>query len=81
MTPKEEATIDEHFKYLEKALADNKLILAGRCSDKAFGIVVFRAESQKEAENFMKNDPAVKKKVMTAELHPFRIALIEKNAI
>jgi len=56
MTPKEEATIDEHFKYLEKTLADNKLILAGRCSDIAFGIIIFRAKSQKEAENFMRND-------------------------
>jgi hypothetical protein len=31
------------------------------------------------AEEFMKNDPAVKNGVMTAELHPFRISLIEKN--
>ena len=40
-----------------------------------FGIVVFGARDRQEAEGFMKNDPAVKKGIMTAELHKFRIAL------
>ena len=44
-----------------------------------FGIVIFRAKSEKKADEFMKNDPAVTKGVMTAEMHPFLIALIEKS--
>jgi uncharacterized protein YciI len=79
LSAKEEAIIDEHFDYLKKGLAGKKLILAGPCLDGEFGLVIFRAASKEEAENFMKNDPAVKKGVMTAEMHPFRIALIEKN--
>jgi uncharacterized protein YciI len=47
--------------------------------DKAFGIVVFQASSEEEAQEYMKNDPAVKKGIMTAELHPFRISLLQKD--
>jgi uncharacterized protein YciI len=60
-------------------LAEGKLTLAGRCVNAEFGIVIFRAESERQADKFMKNDPAVKKGVMTAEMHPFLIALTEKN--
>ena len=46
-----------HFERLQKALAKDKLILAGPCLDGEFGIVVFRAQSREEAEEFVKNDP------------------------
>lgn len=78
MSSEEEAIVDEHFERLKLVLADGKLVLAGPCLDGAFGIVVFRAESEKEAEKFVRNDPAVKKGIMNAELHPFRVSLIEK---
>ena len=79
MSSEEEAVVEDHFNRLRKALAEGKLILAGPCLDGEFGIVVFRAQSGEEAEKFMKNDPAVKKGIMTAELHPFRVSLIEKT--
>jgi uncharacterized protein YciI len=79
MTPRERVIIDEHFEYLRRRLNEGKLVLAGRCLEGEFGIVIFNAESEKEAMEFMENDPAVKKRIMTAELHPFRIALIQKN--
>jgi uncharacterized protein YciI len=78
MSPREEAVVDEHFEYLKKALAKGKLFLAGRCVNGEFGIVILYAEDERQAHEFMKNDPAVKKGVMTAELHPFRIALIKE---
>jgi uncharacterized protein YciI len=81
MSSKEKAIIDEHFEYLRKALAEGKLFLAGRCLNGEFGIVIFRAESERQAMRFMKNDPAIKKGVMTAELHPFRIALMGKSLL
>jgi uncharacterized protein YciI len=77
-TRTEEKTINEHFDYLKKKLDEGKLILAGRCQQGEFGIVIFRAGSKKEAESFVNNDPAVKGKVMSAEMHPFSIALNEK---
>jgi len=75
----EEAIMEEHFDRLKKALAERKLVFAGPCEDRAFGIVVFRANSKEEAENFMRNDPAVKQGAMTAELHPFHVSLAEKR--
>jgi len=79
MSIDEEEIVNEHFEYLKRGLAGRKLILAGRCLDGEFGIVVFRAKSKEEAEEFMKNDPAVKNGIMTAQLYPFRVALIEKS--
>jgi uncharacterized protein YciI len=79
MTPDEEAIVDEHFEYLKNRLNEGKLVLAGRCVEGEFGYVIFKAESEKQAAEFMRNDPAIKKRLMTAELHPFRIALMEKN--
>ena len=79
MSPQDEAIIDTHFEYLKKTLAKGKLTLAGRCVGGEFGIVIFQAESEEQAEDFMKNDPAVKKGVMTADLHPFRIALVRTS--
>jgi uncharacterized protein YciI len=69
-----------HFAYLQKALEDGKLIIAGRTDepyDKTIGIAVFYAHDEKDAEDFMKNDPAVKLGVMNASLHPFRLALLK----
>lgn len=77
-TPKEEKAINEHFDYLKKKLDEGKLILAGRCQQGEFGIVIFHASSEKEAESFLDNDPAVKGKVMSAEMHPFLVALTGK---
>jgi len=75
-TPEEEARLGEHFAYLERALEDGKLILAGPCLDGEFGVVVFRASTQEAALEFMQSDPAVRYGLMTAELHAFRVSLM-----
>jgi uncharacterized protein len=41
--------------------------------------VVFEAKDQEDALEFMNADPAVLAGVMTAELHPFSVALARKN--
>jgi uncharacterized protein YciI len=79
LSPADEAVVEKHFDRLKKALADCKLIFAGPCEDKAFGVVVFRAQSSEDAEKFMKDDPAVEHGIMTAELHPFHVSLAEKR--
>ena len=43
------------------------------------GLVIFYAKDDKEALQFMMDDPAVKNKIMLAKAHPYGIALI--NAI
>ena len=76
-TPEEEARLGEHFEHLQKALAEGKLILAGPCVDGEFGVVVFRAATDDEALEFIQSDPAVRHGLMTAELHPFRVSLLD----
>ncbi len=78
-SPEEDSVLSSHFEYLQRALDDGKLVLAGPCEDAAFGIVLFKAPTEQEAAEFMSNDPAVKGKLMTAALHPFRISLVEKR--
>ena len=69
--------IADHFQYLKDKLEIGELILAGPCEDQAFGIVIFRAESESKARLFMENDPAILRGLMTAELHAFKVSLIQ----
>lgn len=73
----EERVMSEHFAYLQRALRDGQLILAGPCVDAAFGIVIYRAGSLEEAQRFMEADPAIQHGLMTADLHEYRISLLE----
>jgi len=82
-TAKEEAIIDRHFARLQELLKDGKLILAGKTDgldERTFGIVIFEADSQEEAEQVMKDDPAVAEGIMRAELFPYRVALIKGSS-
>jgi len=72
----EEERLGEHFEYLQRALEEGMLILAGPCLDGEFGVVVFRAPTEQAAVEFMEGDPAVKQGLMTAELFPFRVSLM-----
>jgi uncharacterized protein len=77
-TDKDHEAIAEHFSYLQNALKEGKLIIAGRTDepfDRTLGIAVFYAADEKEARMFVENDPAVVKGVMKATVHPFRLAL------
>jgi len=80
-TKRDNEIVREHFERLEDDTESGKVILAGRTlnSDSTqFGIVIFKAKDEKEAEQYMNDDPAVKNKIMTAELFPFMTALIRK---
>ena len=72
----EEKRLGEHFEYLQRALKEGRLILAGPCLDGEFGVVVFGAPTERAAVEFMEGDPAVKHGLMTAELHAFRVSLL-----
>jgi uncharacterized protein YciI len=75
--------VEEHFERLKKMLAGGTLVLAGRTlnqDESAFGIVIFEAASEKEARRIMEGDPAVREGIMTAELFPYRVALIRAEA-
>ena len=77
-TKEDNAALHRHFIRFQEAVKSGQLILAGRTKepgDKTFGIAIFRASDEAAARKFMESDPAVVAKLMTAELHPFFVAL------
>lgn len=81
-TKEDHAVAQRHFERLKAAAERGPVILAGRtdeAADKTFGIVIFEAPDTAAARTFMENDPAVKSGLMTAELHPYMIAVQRSN--
>jgi uncharacterized protein YciI len=81
-TKDDEMALSRHFTRFKLAIEKGELILAGRTmepGDKTFGIAIFEAPDEKAARSFMESDPAVVAGLMTAELHPFAVALQRKN--
>ena len=75
-TPEEEVILNEHLTYLQEAATRGVVLLAGPCLDGTFGLVVFRAENESIAQQFMFDDPAVKANLMVAELHLFSVSVV-----
>jgi len=81
-TKQDNEVLERHFARFQEAAKSGQLILAGRTSepgDKTFGIAIFAASDEAAARKFMQADPAVAGGLMTAELHPFAVALERKN--
>jgi uncharacterized protein YciI len=80
-TPEEAEVIEQHAAYVGDLTERGVVQLAGRTLNtdpSAFGIVIFRAESEQAARTIMQQDPAVKHGVMAAELFPYRISFAGK---
>jgi|ERR1043166_2453529 uncharacterized protein YciI len=81
-TEQDKSAVDRHFNRLKEGVKSGQVILAGRTQetgDKTFGIAIFESVDETAAREFMNADPAVVAGVMTAELHPFGVALERKN--
>jgi uncharacterized protein len=81
-TKEDNTALARHFARFQHAVETGQLILAGRTrepGDKTFGIAVFEANDEATAREFMESDPAVVAGLMTAELHPFSVALQRKS--
>ncbi len=77
----EAKVIGEHVAHLEKLVEGGTALMAGRtlnADESTFGIVVLVAESEAQAAELVREDPAVKHGVMRAELFPYRVALWSK---
>lgn len=79
-------TVCAMIDYLEKLSLDGKVHMAGRTNYKynhpsQFGIVLLEVSSEKEAIEIMRNDPAVKSKLMSAEIHPINIPVGNKQLL
>jgi uncharacterized protein YciI len=81
-TKEDNAVLERHFARLQEASKSGQLILAGRTKEpgeKTFGIAIFKASDEAAARAFMEADPTVSAGLMTAELHPFAVALEHRN--
>jgi len=80
-TEAEKQTAQLHFAYLDQAAKDGVVILAGRAQD-GIGpaIVVFEAESDEAAKQFLERDPFMADGLMTGSLHPYRVAVSRERA-
>jgi uncharacterized protein YciI len=81
-TQKENEAVGRHFARLKEAAAAGRVIFAGKTNeplDATFGLVVFEAESEEAARQFMESDPAVTAGVMSATLHPYALAIQRKQ--
>ncbi|WP_243311100.1 YciI family protein [Fundidesulfovibrio agrisoli] len=71
MTPEEQAVMEAHGAHCHALAAQGRVVLLGVCPDGAYGVMVFRAESEEEARRFFDEDPAVQAGVVQPELRPF----------
>ena len=81
-TAEDKNALHRHFVRFQEAIKTGQLILAGRTyepGDKTFGIAIFHAKDEAAARKSMEEDPAVADGPMTAELHPFSVALEHRH--
>lgn len=81
-TDVEAQAVDAHFHYLKELTEAGTVLMAGRTlvSDTgSLGLVVLQTDSEADAEQILKNDPAVSAGVMKANLLPYRVALWNKQ--
>ena len=81
-TSEEDRIVGEHFAYLKNLAEKGTVILAGRTLNtdpSSFGIIIFLAESEADAQSIIQADPAVQQGVMNAELFPYRIAILDNT--
>lgn len=79
-TSDDQKIVGEHFQRLVKMKEEGIVMLAGRVelplnNPDMMGLVVFYAKDEKEAQQFMYDDPAVKAKIMLAKVHPYGLAV------
>jgi uncharacterized protein YciI len=76
ITDEEQEIMSRHFGYLQRLLAEGKLVLAGPSLGPVFGVSVFEADDIDEARRIVDADPAVSCGLQTAEVSPFRVSLL-----
>jgi uncharacterized protein YciI len=82
-TEREAEAVRIHFQHLKERTEAGQVLLAGRTmttGEDAFGIVIFEAAGDDEAQAFARSDPAVAAGVMSARCWPFSLALQRSDA-
>jgi uncharacterized protein YciI len=70
-----EIPLGKHYAYVEKLVADKKLIVGGPFKDSSGAILIIQADDEKEARQIMDNEPLFIDKIVKAEMHPWNAAI------
>ena len=70
VTEEENDIMKEHFQYLKSLQNQGKLYLAGPAGfpSDPFGVYIFIANSEEEAQKLVENDPSVLAKIQSVEI-------------
>ncbi|HKC78206.1 MAG TPA: YciI family protein [Gaiellaceae bacterium] len=76
-TEEESRIVSEHYEYLRRLRAEERLVLAGPSAlpGDTFGLGIFDQEDRAEVEAIVADDPAITNGLMTAEIRPYRISV------
>ena len=78
LNEREAELVDRHFLYLQNLTSEGTALLVGRTLNtdpSAFGVVIYKAESHRQALKIMAADPAISGGVMTGEMFPYKIVM------
>jgi uncharacterized protein YndB with AHSA1/START domain/uncharacterized protein YciI len=79
-TPEESAAVTEHFRRLQRATHEGRVLFAGPCIDmQAPGVVIYEADGIDAAREFFTGDPAVLTGVFTGSFHPINASLLRER--
>lgn len=75
--------LHQHSDYLNRAVQHGRVMLMGQ-TDAApkdnYGLVLFEAENQADAEEFINSDPAIARGIMVGRAFPFKLAKVTDQA-
>jgi uncharacterized protein YciI len=72
-------SVRRHFLRLQADAKAGKVVLAGRTrepNESTLGLVIFRADTLEDAQQYLAEDPAVVAGVMQFEVRPYAIAVL-----
>lgn len=80
MNTEEKAVMDAHIGYWNTLFAKNKILIYGPVLDPkgVFGLGILEVESDEEAEELVKNDPAVSSGICGYEIVPMMAGLVRQ---
>ncbi|WP_342048069.1 YciI family protein [Bacillus sp. OTU530] len=68
---------EEHLDYLKQLGKEGKVFAKGRFVDGAGGLVIYKADSEKEVEYMVKGDPFIIQGARSYEIHEWAIHLVD----
>ncbi len=83
-TDRDMEIVREHFSYLQGLCEKGQVLVVGRTHvelERNLGLCIFLADDEADARELMEHDPVVLNGIMTAEVYPYRIALLSDEIL